>query len=127
MRHFPIVMPLVPIAAVFAVLGALVAPPEATLRTVRVGDRSHRYLLLAAEGSGPAPAVVLLHGAGDRPGNMIEAWKGLAREKRITLIAPELPLDPSFEDVAPAVFVAAVDDAMAVTPIDPRRVYLFGN
>jgi dienelactone hydrolase len=36
-------------------------------------------------------------------------------------------MDPRFEDVAPAVFLAAVNDARAVTRVDSNRIYLFGN
>lgn len=114
------------VAALLALHGAG-ASSTATLRSIRLGDRNYYYRLLAEGGSEPAPVVVLLHGAGDQPEQMIEAWKGLAQEKRITLVAPALPMDPEFEAVAPAVFLKAVDDARAVTRVDSARVYLFGN
>jgi predicted esterase len=118
--------------AILSAAGALALhaagePPAGILRSIRHGDKSYFYRLLAAGTTEPAPVVVLLHGAGDRPEEMIEAWKGLAREKGITLVAPALPMDPKFEEVAPAVFLKAVDDARAVTRVDSSRVYLFGN
>jgi alpha-beta hydrolase superfamily lysophospholipase len=70
---------------------------------------------------------MLLHGAGDQPGNMIEAWLRFAAKQKIVLLAPELPRDPKFEDAAPAVFRCIVEDARQLVPIDAQRVYLFGN
>ena len=73
------------------------------------------------------PAVLLLHGSGDHAGPMIDAWKGLAKKEHILLIAPELPLDPKFEEVAPAIFSCDVGDAGRKASLDTRRVYVFGN
>ncbi len=71
-------------------------PSAGVLRAIRYHDKTYYYRLVAADASEPAPVVVLLHGAGDHPENMIEAWKGLARVKGITLVAPALPMDPKF-------------------------------
>jgi poly(3-hydroxybutyrate) depolymerase len=73
------------------------------------------------------PAVVLLHGAGDRAENMVSAWKHIAEKERIILLAPELPRDPKFEDAAPRIFRCVVEDARQALAIDAQRVYLFGN
>ena len=73
------------------------------------------------------PAVMLLHGAGDRPANMVDAWKRIAKKEKIVLLAPELPRDPKFEDAAPQVFRCVVEDARQFVGIDAQRVYLFGN
>ena len=73
------------------------------------------------------PAVVLLHGAGDRAANMVAAWRRLAEKEKIVLLAPELPRDPKFEDAAPRIFRCVVEDARQVLAIDAQRVYLFGN
>ncbi len=70
---------------------------------------------------------MLLHGAGDGPPKVIDAWKSLARKEKIVLLAPDLPRDPKFEDAAPGIFRCVVDDARHFTAIDPQRVYLFGN
>ncbi len=93
-------------------------------------DNTYRYLLFRPpvdQSTQPMPALLLLHGAGDRPENFLPAWKNLASRERIFLIAPELPLAPTFEDVAPQVFRCIVEDAKIITSIDPRRVYIFGN
>lgn len=73
------------------------------------------------------PAVILLHGAGDRAQNMLEAWRHLASKQKIILLAPDLPRDPKFEDVAPQIFRCVVEDAEQQVRIDSSRIYLFGN
>lgn len=86
-----------------------------------------KYLLFRPEGSNAMPALLLLHGSGDHPAPMIDAWKDLAKKEHFVLIAPELPLDPKFEEVAPAIFRCDVEDAKLAGPLDPRRVYVFGH
>lgn len=109
------------------------APASVPSRTAHCGEGLNQtYLLYLPETGSPEsvhalPAVVLLHGAGDQPGNMVEAWKAFAKKKKIVLLAPELPRDPKFEDLAPRVFRCVVEDAKQVASIDPQRVYLFGN
>jgi len=102
---------------------------EVNSRTVRCGNVEQIYLYFTPDNSKDRslPVVVLLHGAGDRAANMIDAWKRLATKDQILLLAPELPLDPKFEDAAPQVFRCVVEDAKQVVGIDPQRVYLFGN
>ncbi len=73
------------------------------------------------------PAVVLLHGAGDLAENMIAAWKKLATEQHIVLLAPQLPRDLKFENSAPKVFRCVVEDARKLAAIDSSRIFLFGN
>jgi poly(3-hydroxybutyrate) depolymerase len=73
------------------------------------------------------PAVMLLHGAGDRAAHMVEAWERFAAKKKIILLAPELPREKKYEGAAPQVFRCVVEDAKQWVHIDPRRVYLFGN
>ncbi len=73
------------------------------------------------------PAVLLLHGAGDTPRPMIEAWSSLADKEKIILIAPELPRTVEFEAIAPSVFRCVVEDVKLVANLDSKRVYVFGN
>ena len=99
-------------------------------RKVSCPGGEYRYLFFSpADGKKtvPMPAILLLHGAGDQPENFLPAWKDLARKENIVLIAPELPLVPAFEDVAPQVFRCIVEDSKAITNIDSQRVYIFGN
>jgi predicted esterase len=91
-------------------------------------DRSKvRYLVYSPDRTQPLPAILLLHGAGDNPSDFLSAWKSFAKKQKIVLIAPDLPRDPKFEEMAPAIFRCVVDDAKKQESIDPDRVYVFGN
>jgi len=106
-------------------------------KTVHCGDVKQQYVYLIPQpekdkdtpphADHPLPAIVLLHGAGDQAENMIDAWKKFASEKKIVLLAPQLPRDPKFEDSAPKVFRCVVEDARKLVAIDSSRVYVFGN
>jgi poly(3-hydroxybutyrate) depolymerase len=96
-------------------------------RSVRCAGWEEAYLYLSPNREQALPTVLLLHGAGDRAENMIEAWKRFAEKQGIVLLAPELPRDIKFEDVAPQVFRCVVEDAKQAVAIDAQRVYLFGN
>jgi poly(3-hydroxybutyrate) depolymerase len=89
------------------------------------------YLYYSPEPAGEKdqalPALMLLHGAGDQPANMVNAWKPFAAKNKVILLAPELPRDAKYEDSAPQVFRCVVEDARQFLRIDPQRVYLFGN
>ncbi len=73
------------------------------------------------------PVVMLLHGAGDQAGNMVNAWKHFASKQKIILLAPELPREKKYEETAPQVFRCVVEDAKQWVHVDAQRVYLFGN
>ena len=75
----------------------------------------------------PLPAILLLHGAGDTPRPMIDAWHSLADKEKIVLIAPELPRTAEFEDIAPKVFHCLVENSKLATNLDTKRIYVFGN
>jgi len=70
---------------------------------------------------------MLLHGAGDRAANMVDAWKGFASKQKIILLAPELPREEKYEEAAPQIFRCIVEDAKPFVRLDSQRVYLFGN
>jgi len=86
----------------------LATPQEVSSKSVTCGGREAR-VPVAPDKDHPLPVVVLLHGAGDRAGNMIEAWKGFAEKQKIVLLARELPRDPKFEDAAPQAFRCVVE------------------
>ncbi|MGB7211039.1 MAG: alpha/beta fold hydrolase [Gemmatimonadales bacterium] len=94
---------------------------------IRCGDSTYRYVLYVPHHDVPAPVLVLLHGAGDIPESMVDAWQRLAGRDGIILLAPELPRVAAFEAVAPAVFRCMVEDVKQRALVDPRRVYLFGH
>jgi len=113
-----------------AVLAAPLFARDVDSRKVRCPDGNFRYLLfnpVAGVSSAPMPIILLLHGSGDQPENFLPAWKSLARKEKIVLIAPELPLVPAFEGVAPQVFQCLVEDAKTTSNIDSQRVYIFGH
>lgn len=95
--------------------------------TVPCARSKFHYLVYSPDGRQLLPSILLLHGAGDNPSDFLSAWKSFAKKQKVVLIAPELPRDPKFEDMAPEVFRCVVDDAKKQESIDPDRVYVFGN
>jgi poly(3-hydroxybutyrate) depolymerase len=100
---------------------------DANSRVARCGGVEQSYLYYSPDKDHPLPAVMLLHGAGDRAANMVAAWKRFAEKQKVVLLAPELPRDPKFEDAAPRVFRCVVEDAKQFVAVDAQHVYLFGN
>ena len=100
---------------------------DVTSKTVSCAKYQFHYLLYAPQQSGASPALLILHGAGDQPDRMLEAWKLLAKKERITLIVPALPRVATFEELAPQVFRCMVEDAKKNVLLDPRRIYIFGH
>src|ERR1700688_1617693 len=96
-------------------------------KPVMCEGKNYRYLLSAPQKEQGLPALLLLHGAGDAPEPMIEAWQDLAKKENFLLIAAELPLHKDFEPVAPKVFICIVEDAKQFASIDAKHVYIFGN
>jgi poly(3-hydroxybutyrate) depolymerase len=96
-------------------------------KSVRCNGKKITYLLSVPANGASLPAVLLLHGAGDRPEPMMEAWSSLAERERIVLIAPELPRTEEFESMASGVFHCVVEDAKGAVSLDAKRVYVFGN
>ncbi len=113
--------------SVFFLIPSPACASKVASRTIRCDDATYHYKLFSPDKTAPLPAILLLHGAGDIPENMISAWEHFAAKNRIALIAPELPRDPKFEPVAPAVFRCVAEDAKTQTMLDSRRLYVFGN
>ena len=113
---------------VLALLHASAAwPSDVRSKNVSCEGQKSRYELFVPKAEGARPAILLLHGSGDSPRPMIEAWHSLAKNEGVVLIAPELPLTPGFEAIAPKVFRCEVEDAKQSAAIDAKRVYVFGN
>jgi len=115
------------LAAIFGLAAPSARAAKVVSRTIRCGGVKYHYRLFSPDASTALPGILLLHGAGDIPDNMISAWKKFATKNRIALIAPELPRDEKFEPVAPAVFRCVVEDAKQQVALDSRRIYVFGN
>ena len=96
-------------------------------KTVVCEGKPYRYMLMVPEKAAPLPALLLLHGSGDSPAPMMEAWRQQAKRNKIILIAPELPLRKDFEAAAPVVFNCLVEDSKRFATVEAKRVYVFGN
>ena len=96
--------------------------------TVRCDQRDMEYVAYVppAATNGPLPVLVLLHGAGDQAENFAQAWKSFAQKKKILLIAPQLPRDPTLEAHIPKILPCLVDDVRKQASLDQHRIYLFG-
>jgi polyhydroxybutyrate depolymerase len=115
------------LTAVLVFLPATSQASDVQSKNVSCEGQKSRYELFVPKGEGTKPAILLLHGSGDSPRPMIDAWHSLAKKEGIVLIAPELPLKPEFEAIAPQVFRCEVEDAKRSAAIDARRIYVFGN
>jgi poly(3-hydroxybutyrate) depolymerase len=110
-----------------ALVPCILSASDVSSHVAHCKEGDSKNLLFRPEGASAIPALLLLHGSGDHPGPMIDAWKDLARKEHFVLIAPELPLDPKFEEAAPAIFRCDVEDAKQAVSLDARRVYVFGH
>lgn len=120
-------MPKVAITGI-AFLLTLAASGQQSTQHVEFQKRKWPYQLFSpADRNHPAPAILLLHGAGGSGAEMIAAWVRFAAENGIVLIAPDLPRKPEFEDIAPAFFRAVVDSAARKSRIDSERRFVFGH
>ena len=79
--------------------------------TVTCDQRAYDYVLSAPKSHDRLPAIMLLHGAGGQASEMVELWAPLAAREHVVLIAPQLPRELAFEQVAPAVFRCVLADA----------------
>ncbi len=123
---------------VFLALIALIATaafargPKITRESISSGGQPRVYYLFVPEravGAPPAPLIVMLHGSGRDGSILLEHWQRVAEKEGIVLAGPDsinsrqwaYPVDgPDFlRDV--------IDAVKTKTPIDPRRVYLFGH
>lgn len=124
-KQFRALLALCLFSAVPAILSA--NSKDVISKTVVCAKYQFHYLLYAPPRNTASPAIVILHGAGDQPDPMVEAWKSLAKKESIILIAPALPRVAAFEELAPQVFRCMVEDARKSVLLDPLRIYIFGN
>lgn len=105
-------------------LAVFIAFATALCQAESLSFQGKRYTYSLYHPSGEnRPAVLLLHGAGGAGRDMLDVWKPFAKAHGIVLIAPDLPRELAFEQIAPAFFMAVVGE---VRGLDPRRIYVFG-
>ena len=75
------------------------------------------------------PVVVLLHGSDHVGLEMTDAWRGLASQEGLILVAPNsLHTEVwNLQSDSPAFLHATVQQVAAQHPIDLKRIYLFGH
>ncbi len=105
----------------------LSAQQEFAARKVALNNVSYSYSVLAPKYRTNPPAILLLHGAGGNAASMLAPWKEFARSNEILLIAPELPRQESFEQIAPQLFREIVEAVKREWGLDSARVYVFGH
>lgn len=77
----------------------------------------------------PLPAIVVIHPQGDYAEGMMRYWKDFGRQNGIIIIAPESLSNTIWDTQTDgASFLhSVVFEVNKVHPIDPQRLYLFGN
>jgi dienelactone hydrolase len=112
--------------SLLAMLAASGEPGRATSRGVVCLGKSYVYTLYSPDAKAVLPAMLVLHGAGGTGSDVADVWMPLAQREGVVLIAPELPRELAFEEIAPKVLRCIVDDARTRARIDSTRVYVFG-
>ncbi len=120
------------LAVLAVMIGVSVPAPDGITReAVASGGQKRSYFLYvpADAGAGPAPLVVVLHGAGQHPDALVSAWTGVANRAHVVVAGPET-LDPGrwqLPQDGPDFLHDVVEAVKQKQRIDPRRVYLFGH
>jgi poly(3-hydroxybutyrate) depolymerase len=116
------------------ILGLLAAGPavgaEPEKHSFSYADRDRTYYFLAADGTGPAPLLVLLHGSGGNGLFMLEQWKEVATRENIALLAPDslhTQIGWDLHKDGPDLIHEAIQTVAATHPVDFHRLYVFGQ
>lgn len=83
----------------------------------------------SADAAKPLPAVVLLHAQGGWATDVIGMWHDFASRQGFIVIAPESQSNTMWNSTVdgPNYLHAVVAEVNKIHPIDPQRVYLFGE
>lgn len=111
-------------------MGAASAAAQPVSIPFESSGTSRTYELYVPDPAPPdSPLLVLLHGSGGTPGNMVAPWRELADREGIVLAAPAANDIRHWQlrEDGPAVFRDLVESVRQRAPIDPRRVYVFGH
>lgn len=90
------------------------------------------YYLFVPTGASPEkklPVIVTLHGSTRNGESLVSRWKDMAEKEKIVLIGPDSADSVHWASPAagPLFLHDVVEQVTAKTPIDQRRVYLFGH
>lgn len=93
------------------------------------GQARTYYVLVPGNTPSPAPLVLLLHGSGRDGMSQIDAWKKLAEQKKIILVAPNSKdsQEWSMASDGPEFLHSVVEAVKAANAVDDKRVYVFGH
>lgn len=103
---------------------------KAQKQTISFDGKTRIYYVYAPDKvTSPAPLILLLHGSGRDGMSQIDAWKALAEEKKVILVAPNSfdSQEWSFAADGPEFFHGVIEAVKAAYPVDGRRLYLFGH
>lgn len=124
----------------------LLSPPAAQpagpaapgLQTFRAGTSASLYIPASVKPADPAPFLLLLHGGGQKGGDMIRMFRAEADRRGIVLLAPDAARrtwdavlevghgrQPAFGEDVPRID-AAMKEAFARVAIDPKRTAIAG-
>ena len=118
---------LVLLALASAVASAAAKPEKQTLTSD--GKERVYYTFVPEKLSAPAPLLLLLHGSGRDGMSQINEWKGLAEKEGLVLAAPDSAnsREWSMNTDGPEFLHAVVEAVRAKSPVDGKRLYLFGH
>lgn len=119
---------LIVVELALAVWASGMAKPQK--QTISYDGKTRIYYIYTPDNvTSPAPLILLLHGSGRDGMSQIDAWKGLAEEKKAILVAPNSfnSLEWSFAADGPEFFHSIVEDVKTAHAVDGRRMYLFGH
>ena len=107
-------------------------PPGVEKKTIAADGAQQSYYLFVpdhARKDPPMPLIVLMHGAGGDGLGQIEAWRPVAQDHRIILLAPNIRNSAADWDQLydhPEWIRQAIDEVGRKHSVDGRRMYLWG-
>ena len=123
---------LVALAVLLAVLPACGEAATVEKQTLVSRDKERVYYLYVpstVSAGKPAPLVLTFHGSGSYGRPIVEEWKDLAEKEGVVVAGPDSTDSVHWASPqdGPLLLRDVVDAVAAKTPIDRRRVYLFGH
>jgi poly(3-hydroxybutyrate) depolymerase len=94
--------------------------------------KQREYLILvpgSASPTAPLPAVLVVHAEGGHDTDLMGAWKGKASREGFIVVAPESTNNTQWNSRVdgPDFLHAVMADAAKKHPIDPTKIYMFGD